>query len=101
MFSVNNDDDEFETYENNLASVGGAMDGDSNEGGLQLDKRRSRNENEKKRRDQFNELIDELGNLLNHEHKTDKSTTLLETLNFFKSYSILNGKFRKRNMFNI
>ena len=58
---------------------------------LTIDKRQSRNENEKKRRDQFNDLIDNLGSLLNHEHKTDKSTTLLETLNFFKSYSKING----------
>ena len=63
------------------------------ESGMQsVDKRRSRNENEKKRRDQFNDLIDKLGSLLNHEHKTDKSTTLLETMNFFKSYSLINGK---------
>ncbi len=61
-----------------------------------VDKRRSRNENEKKRRDQFNDLIDKLGSLLNHEHKTDKSTTLLETMNFFKGYSLINGKKKKK-----
>lgn len=51
------------------------------------EKRKSRNENEKKRRDQFNSLIDELSRLHNHEHKKDKSTILLDTLNFFKNNS--------------
>ena len=51
------------------------------------EKRKSRNENEKKRRDQFNSLIDDLSRLHNHEHKKDKSTILLDTLNFFKNNS--------------
>jgi len=51
------------------------------------EKRKSRNENEKKRRDQFNSLIDDLARLHSHEHKKDKSTILLDTLNFFKNNS--------------
>ncbi|RNA22696.1 Circadian locomoter output cycles kaput [Brachionus plicatilis] len=51
------------------------------------DKRRSRNQNEKKRRDQFNLLIQELGNLLNHPRKIDKATVLNETLFFFRNYN--------------
>jgi hypothetical protein len=55
---------------------------------LSLDKRHSRNQNEKKRRDQFNDLIDNLAYLLNQqERKSDKSTTLLEALNFLKAHS--------------
>lgn len=61
------------------------------------DKRRSRNQNEKKRRDQFNLLIQELGNLLNHPRKIDKATVLNETLFFFRNY---NGKIKlKRRSF--
>lgn len=51
------------------------------------DKRRSRNQNEKKRRDQFNVLIQELGSLLNHPRKIDKATVLNETLFFFRNYN--------------
>lgn len=53
------------------------------------DKRRSRNQNEKKRRDEFNSLINQLGKLLNQNHarKIDKSTVLSETLSFFKNTS--------------
>lgn len=51
------------------------------------DKRRSRNQNEKKRRDQFNSLIQGLGNLLNHPRKIDKATVLSETLYFFRNYN--------------
>jgi hypothetical protein len=54
------------------------------------DKRKSRNQNEKKRRDQFNFLIQGLGNCLNHPRKIDKATVLSETLFFFRNY---NGKF--------
>lgn len=51
------------------------------------DKRSSRNQNEKKRRDQFNSLIIELGSLLNHARKIDKATVLSETLFFFRNYN--------------
>lgn len=51
------------------------------------DKRRCRNQNEKKRRDQFNMLIQELGSLLNHPRKIDKATVLNETLYFFRNYN--------------
>ncbi len=51
------------------------------------DRRRFRNQNEKKRRDQFNMLIQELGNLLNHPRKIDKSTVLSETLYFFRNFN--------------
>lgn len=51
------------------------------------DKRHSRNQNEKKRRDQFNSLIHELGGLLNHPRKIDKTTVLNETLLFFRNYN--------------
>ncbi len=84
--SDNNNEDGY-SYDNNSSSE---LNPENNE--LTIDKRRSRNENEKKRRDQFNDLIDKLGSLLNHEHKSDKSTTLLETLNFFKSYSLISGE---------
>ena len=50
------------------------------------DKRKSRNENEKNRRDQFNVLIQELGSLLNHPRKIDKATVLHEAIYFFKNY---------------
>ena len=49
------------------------------------DKRKSRNENEKHRRDQFNVLIQELGSLLNHPRKIDKATVLHEALHFFRN----------------
>ena len=64
----------------------------SNNSMLSFEKRKSRNENEKKRRDQFNGLIDELSRLHNHEHKKDKSTILLDTINFFKN-NTTNSKF--------
>jgi hypothetical protein len=51
------------------------------------ERRRSRNQNEKKRRDQFNLLIQELGSLLNHPKKIDKSTVLSETLYFFRNFN--------------
>ena len=51
------------------------------------ERRRSRNQNEKKRRDQFNMLIQELGSLLNHPKKIDKSTVLSETLYFFRNFN--------------
>lgn len=50
------------------------------------DKRRSRNQNEKKRRDQFNSLIIELSSLLNYARKIDKATVLAETLHFIRNY---------------
>ena len=62
------------------------------------EKRKSRNENEKKRRDQFNSLIDDLARLHSHEHKKDKSTILLDTLNFFKNNSS-NSEFDKNKIF--
>ena len=51
------------------------------------DKRKSRNQNEKKRRDQFNLLIQELGKLLNHPRKIDKASVLNEALYFFRNYN--------------
>ena len=55
------------------------------------DKRKSRNQNEKKRRDKFNNLIQELSDLLSNNQKVDKTTILSETLDFFKNY---NGNLR-------
>jgi hypothetical protein len=51
------------------------------------DKRKSRNQNEKKRRDKFNMLIQEISDLLGNNQKVDKTTILSETLNFFKNYN--------------
>ncbi len=46
-------------------------------------KRTSRNQNEKNRRDQFNGLIQEIGILVNTSRKTDKASVLNEAINYF------------------
>ncbi len=51
------------------------------------EKRKSRNQNEKKRRDRFNNLVQELSDLLSNNQKVDKTTILSETLDFFKNYN--------------
>lgn len=51
-------------------------------------KRKSRNLSEKKRRDQFNMLVNELGSMVNtHTRKMDKSTVLKSTILFLKSHN--------------
>ena len=53
-------------------------------------KRKSRNQSEKKRRDQFNVLISELGTMVSGEtpnhRKMDKTTVLLATIAFLKQH---------------
>ena len=51
------------------------------------EKRKSRNQNEKKRRDRFNNLVQELSDLLSINQKVDKTTISSETLDFFKNYN--------------
>ncbi|XP_051159877.1 circadian locomoter output cycles protein kaput isoform X2 [Leptopilina boulardi] len=51
-------------------------------------KRKSRNLSEKKRRDQFNMLVNELGSMVNtHTRKMDKSTVLKSTILFLKNHN--------------
>ena len=58
-------------------------------------KRKSRNQSEKKRRDQFNVLVSELSTMIssgspegnNAARKTDKTTVLLNTIDFLKEHS--------------
>ncbi|XP_015590609.1 circadian locomoter output cycles protein kaput isoform X2 [Cephus cinctus] len=51
-------------------------------------KRKSRNLSEKKRRDQFNMLVNELGNMVNsNARKMDKSTVLKSTILFLKNHA--------------
>ena len=59
-------------------------------------KRKSRNQSEKKRRDQFNVLISELGSMVtatgdnggpSAQRKMDKTTVLLATIDFLKKHS--------------
>lgn len=53
-------------------------------------KRKSRNLSEKKRRDQFNLLVNELSVMVStHSRKMDKSTVLKSTIAFLKNH---NGK---------
>ena len=52
--------------------------------------RKSRNLSEKKRRDQFNMLVNELGSMIStNSRKMDKSTVLKSTILFLKNH---NGK---------
>lgn len=52
--------------------------------------RRTRNLSEKKRRDQFNMLVNELGSMVStNNRKMDKSTILKSTISFLKNH---NGK---------
>lgn len=54
-------------------------------------KRKSRNLSEKKRRDQFNLLVNELSSMVStHSRKMDKSTVLKSTIAFLKNH---NGNF--------
>ena len=61
-------------------------------------KRRSRNQSEKKRRDQFNVLVSELSSMINSgsqdgnnaARKMDKTTVLLNTIDFLKTHSEAN-----------
>lgn len=54
-------------------------------------KRKSRNLSEKKRRDQFNLLVNELSSMVStNSRKMDKSTVLKTTIAFLKNH---NGKF--------
>ena len=67
-------------------------------------KRKSRNQSEKKRRDQFNVLVSELSSMINSNsgqdgqnaaRKMDKTTVLLNTIDFLKTHSEANKKFDK------
>lgn len=63
-----------------------AMDEDNDE--KDDTKRKSRNLSEKKRRDQFNMLVNELGSMVNtHTRKMDKSTVLKSTILFLKNHN--------------
>ena len=62
-------------------------------------KRKSRNQSEKKRRDQFNVLVSELSSMINSgsgqdgqnaARKMDKTTVLLNTIDFLKKHSEAN-----------
>ena len=61
-------------------------------------KRQSRNQSEKKRRDQFNVLVSELASMINSgsqdgnnaARKMDKTTVLLNTIDFLKMHSEAN-----------
>ena len=57
-------------------------------------KRKSRNQSEKKRRDQFNVLISELGTMVSGDasshRKMDKTTVLLATIAFLKQHGEAN-----------
>ncbi|CAL8079462.1 unnamed protein product [Orchesella dallaii] len=69
-----------------------SMDGDTTEDGDDRDesKRRSRNLSEKKRRDQFNILINELSSMVSTSpRKMDKSTVLKATIAFLKAHNEL------------
>ncbi|XP_014215354.1 circadian locomoter output cycles protein kaput isoform X2 [Copidosoma floridanum] len=58
-------------------------------------KRKSRNLSEKKRRDQFNMLVNELGNMVStNTRKMDKSTVLKSTILFLKNHNELAVKSR-------
>ncbi|KAK0091572.1 hypothetical protein PV326_003011, partial [Microctonus aethiopoides] len=51
-------------------------------------KRKSRNLSEKKRRDQFNMLVNELGSMVStNTRKMDKSTVLKSTILFLKNHN--------------
>ncbi|XP_029053404.2 circadian locomoter output cycles protein kaput-like isoform X1 [Osmia bicornis bicornis] len=53
-------------------------------------KRKSRNLSEKKRRDQFNMLVNELGSMVNpNTRKMDKSTVLKSTISFLKNHNAI------------
>ncbi len=55
-------------------------------------KRKSRNLSEKKRRDQFNILINELCSMVsNSGRKMDKSTVLKATISFLKTHNGINN----------
>ena len=67
-----------------------SRDGDTTEEGDDRDesKRRSRNLSEKKRRDQFNILINELCSMVSvSARKMDKSTVLKATISFLKAHN--------------
>lgn len=56
------------------------------------DKRTSRNQNEKNRRDLFNSLIQDLGSLINSKRKIDKASVLNEAIIYFQNNSIQTPK---------
>lgn len=74
------DSDGDEDSQNNL-SMNGLEESFSN------DKRTSRNQNEKNRRDLFNGLIQDLGSLINSKRKIDKASVLNEAIIFFQNNS--------------
>ncbi|CAD6225254.1 GSCOCG00005587001-RA-CDS [Cotesia congregata] len=58
-------------------------------------KRKSRNLSEKKRRDQFNMLVNELGSMVStNTRKMDKSTVLKSTISFLKNHNELSVRSR-------
>ena len=67
-----------------------SMSGDNMEDDDEKDetKRKSRNLSEKKRRDQFNTLITELGSMVSQNNrKMDKTTVLKTTISFLKQHN--------------
>lgn len=55
----------------------------NNNSQYQNNKRNSRNQNEKHRRDEFNSLIQELETFIDSKRKIDKISVLSETINYF------------------
>ncbi|KAK6167012.1 hypothetical protein SNE40_021125 [Patella caerulea] len=68
------------------------FDGDSVRGSSS--KRKTRNQSEKKRRDQFNLLINELSAMIssNKKKKVDKSTVLKQTISFLKNHQEISAQ---------
>ena len=61
---------------------------DDRGGGCDETKRKTRNASEKKRRDQFNILVTELGTMVSPSNrKMDKTTVLRTTINFLKQHN--------------
>jgi circadian locomoter output cycles kaput protein len=76
--------------------ITGEMDDDDDKDDT---KRKSRNLSEKKRRDQFNLLVNELSTMVSsNSRKMDKSTVLKSTIAFLKNH---NGKFANFHLFSI
>lgn len=60
-------------------------------------KRKSRNMSEKKRRDQFNTLITELGTMVSQNNrKMDKTTVLKTTISFLKQHNEMSQRSQVR-----
>ena len=76
-----------------------SMSGDNMEEEDEKDetKRKSRNMSEKKRRDQFNTLITELGTMVSQNNrKMDKTTVLKTTISFLKQHNEMSQRSQVR-----